>query len=248
MRAVFVQEPVLTGREHRRLADVLLKAIRERRPLEPFTRRYPELALSDACRVREAVLSRRLAAGERLVGAKTRLGTDGGGRAEAQLGLLTDGMLLTGAEVDVAALIHPRVEAKLAFVLGGAAWEPDLVTAAVRVAPCLEVVDSRFEPRSPTLLDDVADSFGATLLLVGASVAPDELSLGELTLTIGAQATAPACHPLAWFDGETLEQRSDLVAGSLLLSPALAPAVDLGPSTEVHARFGAFGALQLTAR
>jgi 2-oxopent-4-enoate/cis-2-oxohex-4-enoate hydratase len=247
MRAVFVQEPVLTGREHRRLADVLLKAIRERRPLEPFTRRYPELALSDACRIRDAVLSRRMAAGERLVGAKTRLATDGGGRAEAQLGLLTDGMLFTGGEIDVAALIHPRVEAKLAFVLGRGTWEPDLVTAAVRVVPCLEVVDSRFEPRFPTFLDDVADSFGATLLVLGPGVSPDEISLGELTLTIGARPTALACHPVGWFDGGVLEQRSDLVAGSLLLSPALAPAVDLGLSAQIHAGFGAFGELRLTA-
>jgi 2-keto-4-pentenoate hydratase len=244
---VVVTEPILTGREHARLADVLLRAVRERQPLEPFTRSYPELGLSDACRIRDAVLSRRVAAGERLIGAKTVAARDAGSGTEAQLGLITDGMLVVGAEIEASRLIHPRVEAKLAFVLGADLVHRDLIVATARVAPCLEVVDSRFEPAAPSLLDDIADSFGACLLLIGPGAAPDDIALDALTVTIGPGATAP-CDPVTWFDGGALERRSDLVPGSFLLSPPLAPALDLHPATHIDAGFGELGALRLTAR
>lgn len=247
MRLVIIKEPILTGREHGRLADVLLKAVRERQPLEPFTRSYPELALLDACRIRDAVLARRVAAGERLIGAKTVAVRDGREGTEAQLGLITDGMLVVGAEIEASQLIHPRVEAKLAFVLGPDVAHRDLLAATARVAPCLEVVDSRFEPAAPSLLDDVADSFGASLVLIGPWAAPDEIALDALTVTVGARATA-TCDPVAWFDSGVLERRSDLVPGSFLLSPPLAPAVGLDASMQIDAGFGELGALRLTVR
>src|SRR5215207_8514896 len=132
----------LTPREHRRLADVLLAAADRRRPIEPLSRRYPELTLGDACRISDVLLARRLAAGERLVGAKAS-------NAGTGVGWLTSGMLRAPGDVPLSGLIHPRVEAKVAFRLGapltGPVVDADALLAATdRVLPALELLDSRY--------------------------------------------------------------------------------------------------------
>ena len=257
-------EPVLTGREHRRLADVLLKAARDGRPAEPFTGRYPELRLTDACRIRDAVLARRTAAGERLVGAKTRIAPGPAPRRiERRLGLLTSGMLLPSAAVEIAQLIHPCVEPKLAFVLGGPPGETmrtgaDLLAGTLRVVPSMEVVDSRYDPRHPSPLDDLADSYGASRLLLGEGVPPSELPRDRLTVRLETDVLrlefeGGALSPLgqdgtAWFESGAIEQRGDLGAGTFLLSPALAPPLELDSPVRIRADFGGLGSLQLAVR
>src|SRR5207249_333054 len=111
----------LTPREHRRLADILLRAARDQRPILPLSERYPELTVADAVKIRDLAIGSRLSRGEGLVGAKISLGDPVSGPGarprESRLGWLTEGMLLADPFVDLKNLIRPRAQAKVAMRL-----------------------------------------------------------------------------------------------------------------------------------
>jgi 2-oxopent-4-enoate/cis-2-oxohex-4-enoate hydratase len=244
----------LTPCEHQRLADVLLAATRDRHAVEPLTHTYPELTLADAGRIRDAVVARRVADGERLIGAKVSLSPEG-----PRLGLLTDAMLLAGGTVDPRDFIAPRVEAKLAFLLADPApprlgSAAGLVGATLRVAPCLEIVDSRYGTAPAAAADDIADNCAASVLLIGEGIAPPaEGNVRRLQVEVhageGAPMRAPACEidAVSWLAREVGGRAPDLGRVTFLVGPPAVPAAPLRPGSPVTARFGSLGRLELRA-
>lgn len=91
-------------------------------------------------------------------------------------GRLTTGMLhAEEAPLHVDALIHPRVESELAFLLGRDVHGPTATTATVLAAtegifPALEVLDSRYRNFRFTLADVVADNASAAWMVFGGRV------------------------------------------------------------------------------
>lgn len=90
----------------------------------PVLQRPPEQSLSveAAYAVQARLVARRLARGERLVGLKLGLTSEAKmkqvGVTEVILGRLTDAMQHDqGSTIDLGALIHPRVEPEIAFLL-----------------------------------------------------------------------------------------------------------------------------------
>jgi 2-keto-4-pentenoate hydratase len=260
----------LTSGEHRRLAEVLLRAALERRAIEPLSHWHRELTCADAGRVRDMVLACRLAAGERLIGAKVSLGPTSatvhrGGGAHPRLGWLTDAMLLPGDVVAPGHLIAPRVEPKLAFLIARTLRRPmatvsDLLAVTYRVFPCLEVVDSRYGRDHSGPADDIADNCGAARLLLGRGVpppaeghlrrmrvrlevdgsAPEHASDGRAALVAGPEATL-------WLGNRWIRTARALLPGTLLTSTAAAPAVKLAPLARVAATFMGIGSVELQA-
>ena len=142
------------------MADALWRAERERAPIAPLTDADPGLGIADGYAIQAHNVARRVAAGATVRGRKLGLtsrrtqqllGVD-----EPTFGVLTDDMLVDdGAELSLAELVAPRVEAELAFVLATDLVRPGVTTddalgAIGGVLPALEVVDSRVaEWRSP---------------------------------------------------------------------------------------------------
>jgi 2-oxo-3-hexenedioate decarboxylase len=115
--------------------------------------------------VQEALVARRLARGERLVGVKLGLTSRAKmaqvGVDEVIWGRLTDGMAVAdGTTVDTSRLIHPRIEPEVAFLL-------DASGDAVAVAPALEVIDSRYADFKFSLADVIADNSSAAAFAIG---------------------------------------------------------------------------------
>jgi 2-keto-4-pentenoate hydratase len=260
----------LTTGEHRRLAEVLLRAALDRRAIEPLSEWHRELTCADAGRVRDLALACRLAAGERLIGAKVSLGptslaAQSGSRAYPRLGWLTDAMLLPGDVVAPGHLIAPRVEPKLAFLIARTLRRPiatvsDLLAATYRVFPCLEVVDSRFGREHPGPADDIADNCGAGRLLLGRGVPPP--AEGHLRRTLvhfevdgtaperaggGRAALVAALEATLWLGNRWIRTARALLPGTLLTSTAAAPAVTLTPLAHVAASFRGIGSVELQA-
>jgi 2-keto-4-pentenoate hydratase len=250
----------LTPREHRRLADVLLAAADRRRPIEPLTRRYPELTLGDACRIRDVVLARRVVAGEHLIAAKASPAAAGG------IALLTNGMLHASGPIVLEGLIHPRVEAKVAFRLSGPLAGPrvstgDVLAAIDRVLPALEVLDSRFGTLRLEPADDVADNCAAAILHVGDGAAPPaEPDLDgfawRFTVTDGnrraaseprASGTAAPLAPIVALAQQLIDAGRAPDAGTLLLAPGSAPPVALLDGTRVSFTCEGLGEVELHA-
>jgi hypothetical protein len=117
---VSAERPPLAARERRGLARGLLEAALGGPPVVPLSERHPALTVADARRVRDATLAYRLAAGERLIGAKVSLPAASGRQpltSGPALGWITDSMMLPATAVNPGELIHPRVEPRLALML-----------------------------------------------------------------------------------------------------------------------------------
>ncbi|MCZ0951997.1 MAG: 2-oxopent-4-enoate hydratase, partial [Rhodospirillaceae bacterium] len=101
----------------------LWQARLEQKPIEPLTERVPDLTIEDAYRISLAVLDRRLAEGETVVGKKIGLTSKAVQETlnvdEPDFGFLTDVMIHhSGDEVEIAReLIRPRAEGEIAFKL-----------------------------------------------------------------------------------------------------------------------------------
>ena len=251
----------LTRREHLRLADLLLRAADDRRPIVPLTESYPELTPADAARIRDTAIVRRIASGEQIVGAKVSLGrspSDGAARSEPRLGWLTDAMLLSTPLLDVGDLIRPRVEAKVAFRLAHPlrahiASVTDLLALTERVIPCLEVLDIRYQATEVDLVDDIADNCAASKLLTGEGIStPLEDDLLRVRVALESNsATASFRQPISpvratlWLANRVIDEAGELEPGALLVSSACCAAVELGPQIRVRADFGTLGQLEL---
>jgi 2-keto-4-pentenoate hydratase len=249
-------------REHRRIAEELRIAARDRRPIDPPSAEYPGFSLEDGRRIRDLGLTSRLSSGERWMGAKVSLSAPGepvDGAARARLAWLTDAMLLSRDEVDADAYIQPRLEPKLAFRLGAQLTAPvmsfgKVLAATELVHPCLEVVDSRYR-LGGGLADAVADNCGTAGVFIGEGVAPPaEGSLRRLWASVEEgddeawrpDETSPppvALGAMAWLAHTALEEGHPLRAGAVLVSPAIGPAARMTPGTTVTVRFRGLGSL-----
>jgi 2-oxo-3-hexenedioate decarboxylase len=148
------------------IADFVFQHQREAREMGRLTNQWPGLTVEDAYRIQALVVDRMIAGGDRLVGWKMGLTSAAKQRsmgvAEPIYGRLTEGMELAEPVLPLAGTIHPRVEPEVAFVfkraLGGSAVRPrDVWLATECVLPAFEIIDSRYENFSFTLVDVVAD-------------------------------------------------------------------------------------------
>lgn len=159
------------------------------------SRRWPSRCsrstIDDAYAISLDFLSRRLADGERVVGKKIGVAgeavQDMLGVHQPDFGFLTDWMQVDGAiDVDGKALIAPRAEAEIAFILkhgltGPGVTAEDVVAATAAIAPCFEIVDSRIRDWQIGIVDTVADNASAGVLVLGEARAdPRGLDLAAL--------------------------------------------------------------------
>ncbi len=251
------------------IADALLEAERTRTPVAPFTDSHPELDVDAAYRVQQLVLERRLAAGDRLIGAK--LGLTSRAKQEQMSvdeplhGWLTEAMLSApGKPLALERFIHPRAEAELAFVLGsdleGPASVADVLRATAAVMAAIEIIDSRFSGFKFRLPDVVADNGSAASLVLGpVARAPEELGNlrligcvvrdgGEIVATAaGAAVLGHPAQAVAWLATRLARSERSIPAGSIILSGALTDARAIGVGGYVSAELDGLGTVEVFA-
>ncbi|MCL2058106.1 MAG: fumarylacetoacetate hydrolase family protein [Oscillospiraceae bacterium] len=154
----------------------LFEAERARRAVPPITEREPAFGADDAYAVQMVNIARASAMGHTVSGKKIgltspaiqrQLGVD-----EPDYGHLFAAMNCPGGGVDTAALIQPKIEAELAFVLkkdltGGNVTPADVEDATDYVVAAFEVVDSRIADWRLTLPDTVADNASSGRYVLG---------------------------------------------------------------------------------
>ncbi len=165
-----------------RISSELVEAEQERKPLTSAASRYPELTQDDAYAVQFATLEKRISDGARVIGAKaaftSKTTQQPYGVSEPVVGLLLDTITLSdGANVEFSALIEPRIEAEIAFVLGEDLRGPGVdatraLAATAGVRPALEIVDCRFAGWKVTATDVAADSACGARVVLGGSILP----------------------------------------------------------------------------
>ncbi len=193
-------------------ADTLAGAVAERVAVPRLTERWPELALEDAYRIQAEGCARRVAAGERVIGAKlgltARAKQEQMNVAEPVYGrLLSGGVHPAGDPIVVSELIHPRVEPEIVFLMGAGLRGPGVtsaeVLAATRAVGCgLEVIDSRYADFSFTAADVVADNTSAARIVLGPTmVDPTGLDLALIGLLLEVDGVTVATAAGRGHDG-----------------------------------------------
>lgn len=249
------------------IAARLVAAARDRVATTPITDERPDLDVSSAYRIQDAVVRARLDGGAHLVGAKLGLTSAAKQRQmnvdEPLYGWLTDDMCIdTGEALVCDRFIQPRCEPEIAFLLGRDLEGSGVSAAAVIAAtdlvfPAIDVLDSRFAGYSFRLPDVVADnSSGAGFTLGGQGISPTGLDLrltgcvfernGRLVAT--AAGAAVLGHPaasVAWLVRALAARGQGLLAGQVVLSGSMTEAVAVTPGDCVTARFDRLGTVEL---
>ncbi|SNR67726.1 2-keto-4-pentenoate hydratase [Blastococcus mobilis] len=247
------------------------RSLREARlarvPRRPFTDTDSALDEDWGYQVQDLDRAERLAAGERLVGAKLGLTSRAKQRtmgvAQPIVGFLTDAMQLGIGEDEqvLARTAQPRVEPEIAFRLARDLDRPLSPSTAEQaidaVAVAVEVIDSRYAAFGFRLPDVVADNTSAAGFLIGPWTHPrqaGDLAAAGCVLsvdgTVAHTATGAAIlgHPFRALVhlSEHLARRGDgLPAGAVVLAGALTDAVPVRPAAVHRAEIRGLGAVEL---
>ena len=133
--------------------------------------------------------------GEKVVGKKigvtSKAVQDMLGVHQPDFGFLTDWMHVEGdIDIDAKALIAPRAEAEIAFILksslnGPGVTAADVMAATESIAPCFEIVDSRIDDWKIAIVDTVADNASCGVYVVGKErLDPAGLDLPNLHVAV----------------------------------------------------------------
>ena len=170
-------------------------------PIDPVTRRHPDVTLDDAYAIQAAWIEQMVADGAEIRGHKIGLTSRAMRQAmkidEPDFGALLDFMFIpSGATVSAADYIDPKIEVEFAFVLRdrlvphdlGRDLTPDDVYAATdHIVPALELIDARSyrvypdDGRTRTVLDTISDNAANAGIVVGSSrISVDHARAGDL--------------------------------------------------------------------
>jgi 2-keto-4-pentenoate hydratase len=238
------------------VAARLFAARSERRAIAPVRTALPEMDVGAAYKVQHINVRRMLAGGRRPVGRKIGLTSEAVQRQlgvdQPDFGVLFDVMHYggMGAEIPVASLISPRIEAEFAFLLGLDITEQPVTPASVgravdAVAVAAEIVDSAIAGWDINIVDTVADNASCGGFVVGAwaPFARDlDLPSRAMRMTLdgvevsrgaGAATLGDPLNALAWLAQMAIAVGEPLRAGEIVLAGALGPMVALTPGDYV---------------
>lgn len=249
------------------IADIVDHAQSHRHVIDKITDAHPGMTIDDGYSVQDALLRRWEGRGRRLYGYKAGL-TSRAKMIQMNVDVPSFGMLMRdtcdaeGGAIPTGGLIHPRVEAEIAFVtsadLSGAEISAEEIYAATDyVIPAIEILDSRFEKFKFDLPSVVADNGSSARFVVGGRArCPTELDLAAtgVVLEINGEPMAFASsgavlgHPVhvmqmlvSW-----LHSRGRILpAGSIVLTGAVTEAFPIKPGDAVCARFQDMGSINI---
>ena len=223
----------------------LYEALRGRRTLSPLIERDDTLTIDDAYGISLDFLARRLQDGEKVIGKKigvtSKAVQDMLGVHQPDFGFLTDWMFVEGdIDVDAKALIAPRAEAEIAFILkdslnGPGVTAEDVMAATESIAPCFEIVDSRITDWKISIVDTVSDNASCVVYVIGdARLNPREFDLPGLHVSVtkngeplsegyGNAVQGDPAQAVAWLANTLGAYGVTLDAGDVILSGSLVP-------------------------
>lgn len=248
----------LSQAEIEKLAEHLENAELEAREVTKITDDYPQMTYRDAFDIQWEIKRRKEARGHKTVGMKMGLTSwakmSQMGVEHPCYGFLADYFHVPeGANIKHDELIHPKIEAELAFITkrelsGPGCHIGDVLSATEFVIPAVEVIDSRYKDFKFDLKSVIADNSSSSRFITGGNMKkPQDLDLKTLGVVMevngkivetGAGA-AVLGHPAASVAmlANMLAERGEVIpAGSFIMIGAITAAVQVnkGDSFVVH--------------
>ncbi|WP_298446697.1 fumarylacetoacetate hydrolase family protein [Gordonia sp. (in: high G+C Gram-positive bacteria)] len=235
-------------------AQRLLTAMDQRKPCPPVRDLIGPTDVTAAYAVQQLLTQDRMERGAVVVGRKIgltnpavqqQLGVD-----RPDFGVLFADMDYTGTPIPRTALLQPKVEAEIAFVLGedlAGGLSAETVRRAVTGShAAIEVVDSRIADWDISYADTVADNASAGLYVLGDRLPTGvDTSSVTMTMTVNGETASIGCgtdclggplKALLWLAETARDLGEPLRAGHIILSGALGPMVAVHPGDHVEAR------------
>jgi 2-oxo-3-hexenedioate decarboxylase len=254
---------------YKSLAQTLADAEGDRREIVRLTAEYPDLSVEDGYRIQDELVALKQAQGHRVLA--TKMGFTSRAKMKQMnvndpiYGHVFDYMAVDDGVLYLHELIHPKVEAEIAFVLGKDIEGPGITGAQVLAAteyvlPALEIIDSRYENFQFTLPDVIADNTSASRVFLGTTLRkPDELELdlvgvtlsinGELRdLGAGAAVLGHPAHSVAMLANMLARRGQKLKAGQLILTGGITGAHPLSVGDLVCAKWDGLGSIEFVVK
>ncbi|WP_354673444.1 2-oxo-3-hexenedioate decarboxylase [Cupriavidus alkaliphilus] len=249
------------------LAEHLENAELQREAVRKITDQYPEMDWDDAYAIQDAIRARKAARGTRIAGLKMGLTSFAKmrqmGVSEPVYGFLTDyGACMDGAAIDTGTLIHPKVEAEIAFVLKAPLKGPgchigDVLAATDFVVPAVEVIDSRYENFRFDLKSVIADNTSSARFVVGGTHHGTEgLDLknlgvvleknGEVVATAaGAAVLGHPANSVAMLANMLGARGRELPAGTFIMTGGVTEAIAVAAGDNITVRYQHLGTVSM---
>ncbi|SER90199.1 4-oxalocrotonate decarboxylase [Azotobacter beijerinckii] len=250
-----------------RLAAHLDAAETERREVHKITDDYPDMDWEDAYAIQDALRALKEARGVRVAGLKMGLTSHAKmrqmGVVDPVYGFITDyGAVADGGEIDTKSLIHPKVEAEIAFVtkrpLRGPGCHIGTVLAATDfILPAVEIIDSRYENFRFDLKSVIADNTSSARYVLGGThrnaEGIDLKNLGVVMEKNGevvamASGAAVLGHPaqsVAMLANMLGARGREIPAGTLILTGGVTEAVAVAAGDNVTVRYQHLGSVSM---
>lgn len=251
-------------------AQFLHDAEIEKREVVKITAEQPELTVEDAYKIQEELVAIKRALGHKVIGPKMGLTSEAKmkqmGVEEPVYGYIFDYMDATNEGViSLSDLIHPKVEAEIAFVIGRDIQGPnvtveDVLAATDYVLPALEIIDSRYENFNFDLESVIADNASSSRVVFGKTFTNPkgiELDLVGVTLEIngevkelgaGAAVVGHPANAIAMLANMLARKGDKIKAGEVILSGGVTGAVMLSSGDTVTAKLDGLGDVSFIVR
>jgi len=250
-----------------KLAEHLDAAENECRDVVKITDEHPDMDWDDAYAIQDALRAIKEGRGVRITGLKMGLTSHAKmkqmGVKDPVRGFITDyGMVADGGECDTSTLIHPKVEAEIAFVTKKALSGPgchigDVLAATDFVLPALEIIDSRYRDFKFDLKSVIADNTSAArYVLGGRSCNPVGIDLKNLGVVMEKNGVVVATgagsavlgHPaqsVAMLANMLGARGEEIPAGTLILTGGVTEAVAVEKGDSINVRYQHLGSVSL---
>jgi 2-keto-4-pentenoate hydratase len=248
------------------LAAQLFDAERNRKAISPLTDQEPSLTIDDAYQIQLTNIKRVLEMGHVVSGKKIGLTSPGiqkqMGVSEPDYGHLFAAMDCKDGKVNTGALLQPKIEGELAFILkedlaGGKVTREDVLRATDYVVAAFEIVDSRVADWKIKLVDTVSDNASSGRYVLGSNkLKLSEVDLPSVTMKLyknsgelvgegtGAAVLGDPCISVAWLANRLWSYGVTLKAGEVILSGAFSAAPLAAKGDTFTAEYSSFGKVQ----
>lgn len=246
----------LSDKELSGVAQRLLTATRDRRPIEPVTKNYPEITVQEAYKIQILNVEARLSQGCKVVGKKIGLTSPAMqemvGVDEPDYGHLLDDMFVyEGMGLDASQLLQPKIEGEIAFVLekdlsGPGITSVDVLRSTAGVMASLEIIDSRIKDWQIKIQDTIADNASSAGFVLGSKLVPlANLDLRRVGFVMtkngqlvgsgaGAAVLGNPVQSVAWLANRLADYGISLKAGEVILSGTPTAAVPVEAGDTIH--------------
>tara|TARA_R110001599_G_scaffold353880_1_gene601995 strand:+ start:107771 stop:108562 length:792 start_codon:yes stop_codon:yes gene_type:complete len=249
------------------LAEHLENAELQAYDVTKITDDYPDMDYEDAFNIQWEIRRRKVARGHKIVGMKMGL-TSWAKMAQMGVeqpcyGFLADYFSCpNGAAIDTSKLIHPKVEAEIAFVTKAPLKGPgihvgDVYAATDFVLPAVEIIDSRYRDFKFDIKSVIADNSSSSRFVTGGRCLPvDHMDLstagvvmeknGEIVeLSTGAAVLGNPAESVAMLANMLGERGEEIPAGTFIMTGGVTAAVAVAAGDSITVRYHDMGSINM---